>query len=432
MQQEAYPKTLPNEVWLSVAGFSTQNSLRNLCLVSKRFCALMQPVLFRHYVQPGYPDGNSLEPFMRACIARPDLAAAVKKATIHDWDTREDDTSRNESRRRKRKHSDWRYKHDLELQRLRSDLGITIDDLFNVRNFPVFCSLIPNIEHLILDVPPIAGGCEYQFGNPFLLRPKLRRPTLSKLRQLQLDFSCEEEGFDLREYGILIAVRSLKTLRGHHVCGDEQWEDSNGSPGLILKDQRLSIQHINLMCSVMTHRCLKELIERCDTLKTFEIVYGEVTTGAITEFDFDVVSSAFLAHKASLESLILDFEGETATELLDFNDVEGVMKMSSFECLRHIDLPAWGMLRRDRHDNGDGEFGVKSISNLLPRSLESLVVRSCKRDTVASLWGLLSALDTLPNLKEIAFSGEREADLEGLDGFDQACKEKGICLNSEK
>ena len=427
MQHEAYPETLPNEVWLSVARFSPQDSLRNLCLVSKHFCTLMQPVLFRHYVQPDYPDDSSLEPFMRACLARPDLAAAVKKATIHDWETREDDTS-NRSRRRKRKDSEWKCKYDLELQSLHSEgwsFGVLDVDLSDACTFAVFCSLIPNIEHLILDLSPGFPGFVPTPSSPFV-HDELRSPDLSKLRHLQIDFCCEEEGLDLVDLRPVIAIQSVKILQGHLVYSDDQYDDALSRP------RQLSIQHINLMCSVISHLRLKELIEGCHTLKTFEIVYGEVTTGAILEFDFDIVSSAFLAHKASLESLILDFEGETATELLTDDDVEGVMTMSSFECLRHIDLPAWGMLRDGQHDNGDEKFDFNAISNLLPRSLESLVVRSCNEDTVAPLWGLLSALDKLPNLTDIAFSGDDDADFEGLDGFDHACKEKGICLNSEK
>lgn len=426
MQHEVDSETLPPELWHSLAGFLTPDSLRSLCLVSRGFRLLMQPELFQHYEQPNEPDECSLRPFMRVCLARPDLAAAVRKATVYAFFNVEygDETHP----RRKKKISQWKRKYDLELQRLSSEAWSTIHDEARCRDqdLTLFCSLIPNVEHLILDLPP----------TPFKLPDSLSSP-LSQLRHLQVDFLFEEDGVELRDLRSLITLPSLKTLQGHHVnCED--------APFAVFKFQeyqrplsmpcQLSIEHINLMCSVMTHSRLKELIEGCRTLKTFQLVYGEVTVGAVSEYDFDILSSAFLAHKLSLECLTLDFEAETATELLkvDAEDVTGVMAMSSFECLRHIDLPAWAILRAGQNDDGKGKFGSESISKLFPRSLETLVIRSCNENIVTPLWGLLPTLDTFPNLKEIAFSRERDANLEGLHGFEDACKIKGIGLNKEK
>lgn len=295
----------------------------------------------------------------------------------------------------------------------------------------MFCSLIPNVEHLILDLETTHFSLICVLENP-ATGWKVPSPFLSQLRHLQLDFIDVEDGIDLRDFRPLIALPSLKTLQCHHVNTDEYFDDDEDAPGPLSMPRQLGIQHINLMCSVMTHGRLKELIEGCHTLKTFELVYGEATTGDVSEYNFDIVSSAFLTHRACLESLTLDFEGETATEFLKDDDIKGVMTMSSFECLRHIDLPAWGLLRDHQIDDGDENSGSKSISKLPPRSLESLVVRSCDEDTVAALWGLLSTLDTLPNLTDIAFTGAPEADLEGLDGFDDACKERHIGLNQEE
>ena len=425
MEHEVHPETLPPELWHSVASFLTPDSLRSWCLVSKGFRLLVQPELFQHYEQPSEPDECSLRPFMRVCLARPDLAAAVRKATVHEilpWD--DDDETHQLARRKKRKTktSHWKRKYDLELQHLRSEgwppTTNSDDDQYMARDFALLCSLIPKVEHLILDLPP----------TPFTL---LDSP-LSQLRHLQVDFLFEKDGLELRDLRHLINLSSLKILQGHHVnCEDDIGDRSEDQRPLSMPGQ-LSIEHINLMCSAMTQSRIKELVEGCRTLKTFQLVYGEVLVGAIYECDFDKLSSVFLAHKASLESLTLDFENDTATEILEDEDITGVMAMSSFECLRHIDLPEWALLRAYQSDDGSGKSGSKSISTLLPRSLESLVIRSCDANTVPPLWGLLSDLDTFPNLKEIAFGGAPAANLEGLDGFEDACKDKGIGLNKEK
>jgi hypothetical protein len=437
-------ETLPDDLWLSVADFLAQDACRNMCLVSKGFRSLMQPKLFRHYVQPGHPDDApaSSRPFIRVCLARPDLAAAVRKATVYIFETWEDDADTSESERPKTTTRDWKCKYSCEIKQLHSKLwptSIAADDvqrggildaryherlaLFNARNLALFCSLVPNIEHLILKLPetPLKVGPVLDYART---HRKLSTPFLSQLRCLQLDFRGGQNGIDLRDLGPLTTLSSLKTLRGCNVYDDE--EDRLGP---LAMPRQLSIEHINLMRSVLTHGRLKELIEGCHTLKTFQLVYSEIPTGAIFEYDFEVLSSAFLAHKACLQSLTLRFERGTATYLLEDGDIKGVMIMSSFECLRHIDLPAWGMLRGNQDDDDDGNSDTKTISKLLPRSLESLVVRSCDEDTVTALWGLLSSLDTLPYLKEISFTAKHDANLEGLDGFENACKEKRIGLN---
>ena len=422
---------LPAELWLSVADFSTQNSLHNLCLVSKGFHALMEPKLWQQYVQPGFPDQSSLRSFIRACLARPDLAGKVRKATVHDVETWNVDGYKSIRKRCKTAKSEWRRKYDLEIKHLRSEIWpgpLITHHGFETQNLALLCLLLPNIEHLILGLSRMLWGMIPVF-NGIRTYWKLATPFLSQLRYLHLDFTHEKDGVHLDKLRPLIALSALETIQGHNI--NERSYSKYEFPEPLSMPRELSIQHINLMCSVITHSLLRELIEGCHTLKTFKLVYGERSTGPI--YDFDVLSSAFLAHKASLESLTLDFKGEKATESLEDDDISGVMTLSSFECLRHIDIPAWGMLRVNQNDDdGDGKSDSTSISKLLPLSLESLVVRSCDENTVAPLWGLLSTLDSFPNLKEIAFTGKREANLQGLDGFEDACKEKRIGLNSEK
>lgn len=435
MQYEVHFDTLPQELWRSVAGFLSQDSLRSMCLVSKSFCSLMQPELFWHYEQPGQPDEEcSLRPFMRICLARPNLAAAVRKATVHDiYPVRDNDKTHGPARR-KTKPSEWKRKYDLELQRLSSEAwpppSNVNTDPYMARDLALLCSLIPNVEHLILDLPP----------TPFTIVPvldharlgwKLLRPALSQLRHLQVDFTFEKDGVELQDLGPFIALSSLKILQGHHVTGESDSDDIPENERSFPMPQQLSVEHIDLMCSVMTHSRLKQLIEGCRILRTFQIVYGEVLVDAVYEYDFHILSNAFLTHKASLERLTLDFEADTATELLEDDDITGVMAMSSFECLRHIDLPAWALLRADKNGDGNGNFESKSVAKLLPRSLETLVIRCCTKDIVTPLWGLFSSLDTFPNLKEIAFSGEFGDNVEGLGGFEDACKQKGIGLNKK-
>lgn len=119
MQHKAQPETLPSELWLSVASFLASDSLYNLCLVSKGLRSLMQPELFRNYEQPGdsfHP--RSLGPFIRVCVARPDLAAAVRKASVYDFLTPEDADREDQVGRLKTKTSEWRRKYDFEIQRV--------------------------------------------------------------------------------------------------------------------------------------------------------------------------------------------------------------------------------------------------------------------------------------------------------------------------
>lgn len=430
MQDQGQPEMLPVELWLLVASFLAPDSLRNLCLVSKAFRLLTQPKLFRHYKQPGSSsDPCSLQPFIRVCLARPDLAAAVRKITVRDFS----DHWKGKFTGPETTTSEWKRKYDFEIQRLANKgwpESEPNDHLTFARSLALLCSLILNVEHLILNLEyfPLKLGLE----DP-VIGWKLLGPFLPQLCHLQIDFINKEDYYGLRDFRLLIALPSLKTLQCHHVKDDEN-DDRGVLPGPLSMPRQLSIQHITLMCSEMTQDRLKELIEGCHTLKTFKLVYGDVTTNEVgsAEYDFDILSSAFLTHKACLESLTLDFESETITKWLEKNDIQGMMTMSSFECLRHIDLPAWGLFRFHQNNNDDENSVSMSDSTFLPSSLESLVIRSCDEKTVPALWELLSTLDALPNLTDIAFTGAPKANLDGLDGFEDACKEKHIELNNAK
>lgn len=195
---------------------------------------------------------------------------------------------------------------------------------------------------------------------------------------------------------------------------------------------------MDFKCSVITHGRLNELIQGCSNLKTFQLVYADILVSALSKYDFEDVSSAFLSHEECLESLTMDFGWNyLATEILEDDEIRGVMSMSLFECFRHNDLPAWGFLRGDLKD-GSQSPRSETISKMLPHSLQCLVVQSCNKNTVLPLWGLLDSLDSLPNLKEMAFSselgptGEPGVHVKGSERFQNSCKESGIEVNSDR
>ena len=74
--------SLPNEILLEIMSHSTPKTLYNLCLSSKVFNALAQPLLYQEY---SYPDlEGAFWPFMRTVFARPDLASRVRELTLHE------------------------------------------------------------------------------------------------------------------------------------------------------------------------------------------------------------------------------------------------------------------------------------------------------------------------------------------------------------
>jgi hypothetical protein len=435
MHDQAHLTTLPNEVWLLIAEHATPNTLRALCLVSRSFRTLTQPVLFRHFSQGDHDRPRSLAPFMSVCLARPDLAAAVRDATIID--IQEDAHLASHFPQIHAAHR-GRWPGPAPSTADDDEHDITYHATLDTRHIALFLSLLPNLMHLQLDVPhyaPLALESTLEHARTqWTSRGPGFGPFLAHLRHLQLDWSLEEDGLDPTSLRPLLALPALATLQGHKVASKHDYDYEEGmEPGPLAAPGELALECVDLRCSILSDRHVAELVEGCRALRSLRVVYGDVTTGAVTEFDWGVVSRALRqpAPAASLEALTLDFEGETATEVLEDESVSGVLDMAGCERLRHVDVPAWALLRDGGGGGAASASAGASFVRLLPRSLERLVVRSCTASTVAELWDLLSSLDALPRLEEIAFRAKEGVDLGNLDGFKSACREKGIGVNRQ-
>ena len=118
--------SLPVELLIHVFSIdSTPRLLWTLCLVSKQFLAVAQPLLYRSFRQGSgvYTNGlrrsRGLFAFGRTLLSRPDLGGLVTSFDVCDWCRSEDEERRE---RRLSKYSDCIVEMDAESDRLQDEL----------------------------------------------------------------------------------------------------------------------------------------------------------------------------------------------------------------------------------------------------------------------------------------------------------------------
>jgi hypothetical protein len=358
--------------------------LYNLCLTCKWLCTVAQPLLFSSYEQPVRRGYTSNRLFVHALLDRPDLAAHVKSLSIWDFETRADDEACETW-------GEWRRSKNREVQSLASDFSNAALDKGERLHFPglaelmVLLSLTPNVEALCLALPQLSChvGAAVQEAQKLWGTPQ--RAVLGRLKSIELGCAHTRGGFCLEQVEHLLRLAS-STFLGHNLC-----EENSVSTWVPLGEPRmLGLRHINLQCSVLDEPAIIGLVKACTALETFELVTADSMVGSWYTANFTAIGAAFEQRANTLESLIIDVETPQTNGTGFLDGTSGHVSLQAMKKLRHVDLPQFALVGEDGLLDSDAESTAGSNAGLdmcdvLPRSLETLVVRQASDGAAAHL-----------------------------------------------
>ena len=444
--------SLPNEILLAVMSYSSRETFYNLCLVSRLFNALAQPLLYQDYSQVN--SEVPFWPFMRTLLARPDLASRVQEIEIYSWDElpydrilRDMETGIKQDIGPERKA--WKERQDAELNRLIRHIweGFkepSFDDEDNdedndsniifltwgEKELVLLLSLVPNLDCLRLMLPAENKQLSCVLQHAMSSWGEDHR-LLTKLTTLEVlyDEMSGGDGFQLSQIAPLLEFPNLKVLIASSCLDSKDFRPEPGSFG---------IQNIRLNGSFISDDVLEGFIRACRTLKKLRVEYGDDEVECIEEFDFKRIARSFAR---GLEVLILDIEPALTSE--GWPTIKSdIGSLEHLESLRHLDLPqsAFSGVRDDfkwqlgyeSEDEQDSAFAKSIFADRFPSGLQTLHIRVCTPRLIPHLWYCHSyRSEILPNLKALTIwedYGDEINSHEDSPELQKAFKDLGITL----
>lgn len=367
-----------------------------LCLVSRRFCTIAQPILYHEFV-PGYGDSwrstrytwnGRLASFVRTVARRRDLAAKVRRVYIHPDLLQSGDT-------KERKDALREAANALQIE---DQEGLVSDDLL-----ALLIALLPNLNHCSLQ----SRKTRVQAVCPSALRRARVLSLPLKTLDVVLHARCyERELLNLgwRAGALLEVATHLQTLN-LHMC-EGIWTESP-FPSLP------NLKVIRITRSKLTKKGLEGLLRSCNGLRSFTyetcppyISLDIIAPGAdpIDQFTpWDAVR-CLRWHRETLESLHLDLRKRGVfpqpSGLIHLERSEPIVDFRDFNALRHLFLNASAI-----YDLRYTE--PPPLTQVLPRSITSLQFVgdiSCSVEWLSNgIFGLAGAISEghFPDLKKV-------------------------------
>jgi hypothetical protein len=371
-----------------------RHALFSLCLVSRRFCNIAQPIMYHEFVL-GYGDSwrstvytwdGRLTSFVRAVVQRRDLAILVKRIYIHPYLLKSisDEEARNALER---------AIYTLEIEPWQQWSGGEL--------VTILIAKLPNLEHFSLQV----NG--FPFDNVCPLR--LRTADVSILRLRTIDISkratprqSQYSLFSL-DCGIFELATGLQTLN-LHMCGGI-WRRAPIPSLPNLKTLRITYSRLG-------ETDLEDLLSSCSGLRTF---FYEATSPRtegqcspiIDGRDHFKLSNAvkYLSrHRTTLKSLHLDLRERGWPPINSSRTIRPIFSLRDFTALEHLFLNS-SKIYGDGWKELPAEYQL--LVQLLPPGITSLhleghigkvLIRLAK-----GLLGLADAVsqDQFPRLKQV-------------------------------
>lgn len=298
-------------------------TLRNVCLVSRQFREVAQPLLFRELYDDGMAgDLTPSIPFTKTIYRRPDLGKHVYQIIILPlpFHAGSPDSLAAED-------SEF-FKgiiKDLQL----ADEEETWISAMNKCDISIFVALLanraPNIRGLHL---PVRKFSIQPFIQLFHRNPEF----LSNLESVWIESDDELSGFDIASYEKFLTLPKVTLSTFEYGDLFDASFPSTWLPGT-LETQELAFHHCHIDAGA-----LKKLMQACKKLKTF--TYNNFSldpndrrimrAGTVPEFNAKEAHEAALLHKDTLELFHLEY----AMELPDVDDIEQLVsshvKVGSF------------------------------------------------------------------------------------------------------
>ena len=334
-----------------------------LCLVSRLFRFLAEPLLYQIYSASTV---DKTHKFVNTLRDRLDLRASVKSILLYDEPRFLYFARDNRFMIPSKIYFRWKANTTLLLQlvcKLQS-LHLYLESISDPHNL---CSVIQRVRQTA----------------PSGIQP------LSKLKTLTAE-AFTRNGYPLELIIPLFNIPSLTSFEGH------QCYDHPNELELHEVSRMSNITDIKFRGSTLTHGPITRLMRAFKALESLDIVY-EVCSGRREkwemdndatdlswEFDFAAVTGAFLEQKKSLKILRLNFHDDSSFPELSF--VNTIGSLGAMERLAELDLPQaaflgneWGSMLRDH-----------VFADLLPQSLQTLIIRGWTKEIFTELWDLLA------------------------------------------
>ncbi|KUI58197.1 hypothetical protein VP1G_05508 [Cytospora mali] len=358
-------------------------ALQSMCLVSRRFLSIAQPLL-HHAFLPGYGDSwrstvfswdRRLSAFLRTIVRRPDLAASVKRIYVHPnllcQIKPEEANSALDDAARVLVNLDV-AEYTAHFEAMLAGAGSLYTD--GLRLLGVVLTLFPNLDRLSLQVTGPTGGIPAQAFQTLASAISPGQRPQSRLKTL--DICSQSEGqklFDLDHHasGILeVAGYNLETLN-IHMCG---------AAGLRIEEDRLRLRHLRITQSWLGDVSLGKILSACAPgLETFvfEASYPSTESlqcvfvwpdGVDRRQPTDLLLRHLVKFRATLKSLHFDLRSRSNPPGGYTIPLTGTDTLTSFEALENVFISASSICSPEEPINADTEL----LTNLLPPNMRTL------------------------------------------------------------
>ncbi|UPK96551.1 hypothetical protein LCI18_007486 [Fusarium solani-melongenae] len=398
--------------------------LSNICKASKQLKAVAQPLLYRFLLT--FPYHRGVDKVLGSMSNNPQLGELVE-----DFDLRYTlDTLRWDSR-----HGEW-FRQARPCLKLPPELADQIESVLSevLNHYTMeardaltafWLALMPNLKKLSLSMMDeteltcalLKHAVESTEKTSIGTRP------LSSLQDLSFTQAPykKEKPIYIAAIESLFKLPSLKTLRTSNV----HWTQPDNGEAFVLPTTTCSLEHLDSRSSKMPIETVKSVLMACKELRTLKLGIRLESSPGVFPVSYDL-GKILRDHGQNIERVSLSFyftsssrgNGEwlTGEEYLarKIGDLRCLSKLKHFG----LNLPDFGEHAYQwRRPNGPLP-PLMNLTEMLPRSLESLVLRCgfCdKQALVENLNGLFAAREMFPNLWCVMLSSKIKLERDLID-----------------
>ncbi|KAJ5741695.1 hypothetical protein N7533_011104 [Penicillium manginii] len=249
-------------------------------------------------------------------------------------------------------------------------------------------ALLPNLQDLVLQV--------HEYSNytlEWMARTAEKESSaLSQLRHLTVVCSDTDGGLSSENFLPILRLPSLRSFCGHMICDggstDEEYaEDQEFHAASYVPDKTRysNVTHIHLKSSC-SRRGFAELIAAPKSLESF--IFEHSNNPNYSDDDGMYASRYYpplLRHRETLQTLILTDECTDDYAAYQSHDYDYVGSFAGFSALKKVRLQISHILDWNQDWGNRGKTSTNRFSDILPLSLESLVLDDLETEHTAEL-----------------------------------------------
>ncbi|OCK74861.1 hypothetical protein K432DRAFT_185812 [Lepidopterella palustris CBS 459.81] len=371
-------KDLPNELLIEILSSipkTEKKTFWSLCLTSKLFRALAEPLLYHSY-QFYYQYNSPSLSFITSVANRPELALHVRSVVIDGWQLKHypKNPQLGTQTQALLRQAAERFRYPpAYINKWKGDLSNSVDDA----RFALMLLLTAKLEELSLIFP----SYDIEIKDPWFLRlvdkalddpVRIRFHEFRHLKTLKVAYSeFAHGGFLLTTFAPLFRLPALRTFEATKCF------QPNDMPAYHWPEKSSSMESITFHQSQLSREALHALLRACKGIKHFN--FGWTCMVPLSEepqhIDYIALDSSLRTQQHSLETLSLSFADIRAEELWAFdpNVIGSLRSLRAFPNLKSITVPVNALLDFAANTSADPSIAARAqLANLLPSSLERL------------------------------------------------------------